>query len=858
MPSEPAAAARMEAGMALAALGSSAAGLAPGEAAARLARHGRNAVADRSETHPLAMLLAGFARPLPLLLLALAALDLATGQAASAAVIAAIVVLSILLGFVQEHRSRRAVQRLRALVRTDVQVIRPGPDGSPAAPCACPLEALVPGDVVALAAGDLVPADLRFLEAVDLFVDQSALSGEALPVAKHARVLADGSAPDDLANIGFMGTHVTSGSARALVIATGAATQFGRLAALLAEARERTAFERGIDRVVALLLRFMLAMAPLVFAINWATKGELHQALLFATAVAVGLAPEMLPMIVTVNLARGALLLSGRGIIVKRLGAVQSLGAIDVLCTDKTGTLTQDRVVLERHVDIAGKPSERVLDYAYLNSFYQTGLRNLLDTAVLRHAHVHARVAAGADWRKVGEIPFDFERRRMSVVLERPDGGRLLICKGAVEEITGACTSAELDGKRIAFGAGHAATLGSVAEGLNGEGLRVIAIAFRTLAPDECCLAEAALERDMVLLGYTAFFDPPKESAAPAIRALARHGVAVKVLSGDNAAVCAHVCGLVGIDAGRILDGRAVERLDDAALGPAAASATVFAKLTPQQKTRVIRALQGRGRVVGFLGDGINDGPALRCADVGIAVDTGADIARESADLVLLEKSLVAVDDGVLAGRIVFGNIVKYIRMSASSNFGNMLSVLGASVLLPFLPMAPLQVLLNTLLYDCSQTALTTDRVDPGYLALPRRWEVDSIRRYVLCFGPISSLFDYATFSLLWFGVGAAANVALFQTGWFVESLLSQTLIVYVIRTGLPGGGATRPSAPLVAASLLVCALGLWLPGSPLASLFGFVPLPSAYWGGLGAILAAYAGLTVFVKSWLIRRFGIG
>jgi Mg2+-importing ATPase len=839
------------------AFGSSAAGLSPDEAQARLLRYGRNIVAAQRTAHPLSLLLSGFARPLPLLLLALAALDLGTGQAISAAVIAAIVVLSCLLGFAQEYRSQRAVERLRALVRTDVQVLRRPADGKgEGAPRACPLEELVPGDIVALSAGDLVPADLRFLDTVDLFVDQSALTGEALPVEKHSRPAA-GDAPLELANLGFMGTHVTSGSARALVIATGAATSFGQLAGALAEARERTDFDRGIDRVVALLLRFMLVMAPLVLVLNWATKGDFHQALLFASAVAVGLAPEMLPMIVTVNLARGALVLSERGVIVKRLGAVQSLGAIDVLCADKTGTLTQDRVVLERHVDIAGKESERVLDYAYLNSYHQTGLRNLLDAAVLRHGHVHARLAAERDWRKVGEVPFDFERRRMSVVLERPGGERVLICKGAVEEITSVCASAELDGNRIGFGSGHAATLGGVVERLNASGLRVIAIAFRLLEPGETCLTDPALERGLVLLGYTAFFDPPKESAAPAIRALATRGVAVKVLSGDNAAVCAHVCGLVGIDAQSTLTGAEVERLDDAALGAAAAATTVFAKLAPQQKTRVIRALQGQGRVVGFLGDGINDGPALRCADVGISVDTGADIARESADLILLQKSLVAVDDGVLAGRTVFGNIVKYIRMSASSNFGNMLSVLGAGVLLPFLPMAPLQVLLNTLLYDCSQTALTADRVDPGYLALPRRWEVDSIRRYVLCFGPVSSLFDYATFALLWFGLGAWANVALFQTGWFVESLLSQTLIVYVIRTEM-GAGATRPAAALVAASLLVCAAGLWLPLSPLAPLLGMVPLPAAYWWGLAAILAAYAGLTLFVKCWLSRRFGIG
>lgn len=843
---------------ALHALGSGPDGITPDEAAARQLRYGRNLVADRRSALPFSLLLAGFARPLPLLLLALAGLDLGTGQAISAAVIGTIVVLSCLLGFVQEYRAQRAVERLRALVRSEAQAIRRTPDGHPAAGAsAIPLEELVPGDIVALSAGDLVPADLRFLETVDLFLDQSALTGEALPVEKHSRPLAGPAADLEFDNLGFMGTHVTSGSARALVIATGARTNFGQLAAAMVEAREPTDFDRGIDRVVALLLRFMLVMAPLVLLLNWTTKGDFHQALLFASAVAVGLAPEMLPMIVTVNLARGALQLSTRGIIVKRLGAVQSLGAIDVLCADKTGTLTQDRVVLERHVDVAGKDSNRVLDYAYLNSYYQTGLRNLLDAAVLRHGDAHARVAAKHDWRKVGEIPFDFERRRMSVVLERPGGERVLVCKGAVEEVASVCTSAELDGERVGFGSSHAATLGGVVERLNAEGLRVIALAWRVLEPEEVCLTDPTLERGLILLGYTAFFDPPKESAAPAIRALAGRGVAVKVLSGDNPAVCAYVCGLVGIDTRSILTGPELDGLDDTALGPAIARTTAFAKLTPHQKTRVIRALQGQGRVVGFLGDGINDGPALRCADVGISVDTGADIAKESADLILLQKSLVAVDEGVLAGRTVFGNIVKYIRMSASSNFGNMLSVLGASVLLPFLPMAPLQVLLNTLLYDLSQTALTADRVDPGYLALPRRWEVDSIRRYVFCFGPISSLFDYATFGLLWYGLAAWSDVPEFQTGWFVESLLSQTLIVYVIRSGLPGVKGTPPAPALVVASLLVCATGLWLPFSPLAPLLGLVPPPAAYWPGLALILAAYGGLTTLVKSWLIRRFGI-
>ncbi len=856
-PAALAAVASVDADEALRLLDTGPAGLAPAVARARRVRYGRNTVAATVRRPPLLALLAQFRRPLPLLLLALAGLDLATGQGISAAVIVVIVVLSSLLGFVQEHRSGRAVERLRAMVRTTARVLRPGPVAG-SLEIACPLEELVPGDLVLLAAGDPVPAEVRFLEAIDLFVDQSSLTGESLPVEKRAGPVPGPPPAAGYPNIGFMGSHVTSGSARALVVATGAATGFGRVAAALAEARERSDFDRGIDRVIALLLRIMLVMAPLVLVLNWASKGDLREALLFATAVAVGLAPEMLPMIVSVNLARGALALAGRQVIVKRLGAVQTLGAIDILCTDKTGTLTQDRVVLERHVDIHGRESELVLDYAYLNSFYQTGLRNLLDTAVLQYAHVHARLQGAHGWRKIGEVPFDFRRRRMSVVLERPDRARVLICKGAVEEIMSVSASAEREGGRGAFGTAHAESLSGVVQDLNAEGFRVVAIAYRILESGEAGLTDPALERDLTLVGYIAFYDPPRDSAAAAVAALARDGVAVKVLSGDNAAVCSHVCKLVGIDAAAILDGARVDALDDAELGRKAEQAGILARLTPEQKTRVIRCLQRRGRVVGFLGDGVNDGPALKAADVGIAVDTGADVAKESADLVLLQKSLVAVADGVLAGRTVFGNIVKYIRMSASSNFGNMFSVLGASVLLPFLPMAPVQVLLNNLLYDCSQTALTTDRVDPDYLARPRHWEIASLRRYVLCFGPISSLFDYATFGLLWYIVGAAQAPAMFQTGWFVESLLSQTLIVYVIRTGAPPSRTNRPSGALLAASLLVCLAGMWLPVSALAPSLGFVPLPAVYWWGLGAILAVYALLTEVAKSWLIRRFGIG
>jgi Mg2+-importing ATPase len=844
----------------LSALDTTAAGLAAAEARARLLRFGRNTIASEPRRVPLLVFLRQFSRPLPILLLALAGVDFATGQVISAFVIVVIVSLSSLLGFIQEHRSDRAEQRLRAMVRTTARVLRSDAGKSPGSgrTLEIALEELVPGDLVLLSAGDPIPAEVRFIEATDLFIDQSSLTGESFPVAKQADPATAPRFPSECTNLGFMGTHVISGSARAVVIATGGATSFGRLAASLIQKQERSDFDRGIDSVVNFLLRCMAVMAPLVLLLNWATKGDGYQALLFATSVAVGLAPELLPMIVSVNLARGALALVSKEIIVKRLGAVQTLGAIDVLCTDKTGTLTQDRVILEKHVDIFGNNSELVIDYAYLNSYHQTGLKNLLDSAVLSYSAVHARLKIDEGWRKVTEIPFDFQRRRMSVVLARPDGKHVLICKGAVEEIMNVCGSAELGTERMGFATSHAEALSAVVRDLNADGLRVIAIAYRTLSSSEQPAADPRAEHDLTLVGYIAFLDPPKDSAARAIAALKRHGIAVKVLSGDNAAVCAHVCRLVGIDADAAMDGAQVDQLNDAELGQAAVRTNVFAKLTPEHKTRVIRCMQQQGRIVGFLGDGVNDGPALKRADVGISVDTGTDIARESADLIMLQKSLLALDDGVIIGRTVFGNIIKYIRMSASSNFGNMLSVLGASVLLPFLPMAPVQILLNNLLYDCSQTALTTDRVDHAYLLRPRRWEIDNIRRYVLCFGPISSLFDYATFALLWFGLQASSNAALFQTGWFVESLLSQTLVVHIIRTcGLPFGD-NRPSTLLLAATLMVCGIGVWLPWSALAAPLGFAPPPAPYWWGLSAILIAYATVIQLAKAWLIRRFGVG
>ncbi|QGZ42883.1 magnesium-translocating P-type ATPase [Pseudoduganella flava] len=830
---------------ALAALGTASAGLPSAVAAARHAAPAAPAGARLAAWRHFARLAAS---PLSLLMLALAVLNYLTGARWSALLVAAIVLVSTLLSFVQERRSGRAAERLRALVRTTVVVRRPGaPDGRAEVPSA----ALVPGDVVLLAAGDSIPADLRIVAARDLFIDESALTGEAMPVEKTAHAVPDAAtlAPLAIPNLAWTGCHVLSGSATAVVLATGDATMFGHIASAAADAREITAFDRGVARYVGLMLRTMLVLVPLVFLLNAAGKGDWLQALLFAVAVAVGMTPELLPMIVTVNLAQGALAMARRHVIVKRLNAIQNMGAMDVLCTDKTGTLTQNRVILERHVDYLGRESDRVTGYAWLNSHYQTGLRNLLDDAVLQYVAARPALRPDGGYDKVDELPFDFERRRMSVIVARPDGSRLLVCKGAVEEVVPACSHADDNGTLVPLQPHHGAALSDAADALNGDGFRVIAVATREL-PHGAAACTVADERDLVLQGYIAFLDPPKESAARALALLAERGITVKVLTGDNPVTTASVCRHVGLAVHGSVTGAEL-----AAGGPAlddqVAQATIFARVTPQQKADIIRALQRRGHVVGYLGDGINDTQALRAADVGISVDGAVDIAKDSADVILLQKSLLALADGVREGRRVFGNISKHLRISASSAAGNVLSIVGASVLLPFLPLAPAQILLNNLLYDLSQTALAGDRVDPGWLRRPRRWEMGEIVRAMAVLGPLSSLFDYLTFAALWYLCGGATNPALFQTGWFVESLLSQTLVVHVLRTARLPLVQSRSTPALAMTTAAVCAVGVWLPSSSVGAALGFVPLPPVYWLVLPALLAGYLGMAQWLKAYV-------
>ncbi|MGZ3272504.1 MAG: magnesium-translocating P-type ATPase [Caulobacteraceae bacterium] len=839
-------------------LGSSQEGLSAGQAMARLRSVGPNRISREREAPILVELWRRFSNPLNLLLLALAAISWTLSDVRSALVIAVMVVLSVVLGFVQEHRSSAAAAKLAQMVSVKAAVRRAGAPGADADGFVeAPLDSLVPGDVVRLAAGDLIPADLRLLTAKDLYVNQSTLTGESMPAEKGAAPAHEpADSPFALPNLCFMGSNVTSGYATGLVLHTGRSTYFGQIADRIVAADTVTSFDKGMGRFVWLMMGFILVMTPTVFLINGLTKHDWLQALFFAVAVAVGLTPEMLPMIVTVNLARGAIAMSKKRAIVKRLNAIQNFGAMDVLCTDKTGTLTQDRVIMKLHVDVEGREDDRVLDYAYLNSHFQSGLRNLMDEAVLQHVEQEGRPAGADGYHKLDEIPFDFTRRRLSVVVRRPGEKPLLICKGAVEEVFSACVRYQERDAVERLDPSHLAKVQKVTGRLNRNGFRVIAVACRTL-DEERAAYDVSDERDMTLLGFVAFLDPPKETAAAAIRSLEASGVAVKILTGDNDLVTRKICHDVGLVIHRLVLGREVDAMDDLELAKAAEEAQVFAKVSPAQKARVIAALQQAGHVVGFLGDGINDGPALKAADVGVSVDTAVDIAKESADIILLEKSLGVLQEGVLEGRRVFGNITKYIKMGASSNFGNMFSVLGASILLPFLPMAPLQVLTNNLLYDFSQTTIPTDTVDAEYLARPRKWEIGNITRFMLFVGPISSIFDYATYFTMISVFGAWTRPALFQTGWFVESLLTQTLIIHIIRTTKVPFFQSRASAPLIVTTLIICAIGIWLPFSPLADALGFTPLPALYWPIIGAFLVSYAVLTHLVKSWFVRRWGV-
>jgi P-type Mg2+ transporter len=843
---------------ALQALESGPFGLSAEEAENRLDEYGPNELAYARRRGFWGDMLERCKSPLVIQLLVIAAVSGCIGEAKSAVIVGAMLVLSIGLSYILDNRSNRAVEALGKRVQPRTHVLRDGKESE------IKISEVVSGDIVVLGAGSIIPADVRLITARDFFVNQSSLSGESMAVEKTSdSVVSEGQAPWELSNACFLGSNVTSGTARGLVINTGMRTLFGSISARLAARPEQTSFDLGLKSFTWLMIRFMIVMVSAVFFIVGMTKGNWLESLLFGLSVAVGLTPEMLPMIVTVNLAKGALTMSKKKVIVKRLPSIQNFGAIDILCTDKTGTLTQDKVVLEQHVDITGHPSEDVLNYGYLNSYFQTGLRSILDRAVLDYADLDVE----REVRLVDELPFDFQRRRMSVVVDF-EGSNVLICKGAVEEIYSCCDHYQIGDEVYPLLGVIREDLFEEVEDLNEDGYRVLAIAYREFSREKTSFSVAD-ESELILLGYIAFFDPPKDSATEALRLLKEAGVKVKVLTGDNGLVARKVCRDVGLTADRVVTGGELSQLSPEAFSRAVRDADVLVKLTPAQKEEIVRALRDRGHVVGFMGDGVNDAPALRAADVGISVDSAVDVAKEAADIVLLEKNLHILEEGIIEGRKVFANIVKYIRMGASSNFGNMFSVVGASYLLPFLPMQPIQVLTNNLLYDVSQTGIPMDRVDDELIAKPLRWNIGNVKRFMMFIGPVSSIFDYATFALMWFFFNCSAFVdaattpqnqtalaKLFQTGWFVESLLTQTLIVHIIRTRRIPFIGSRASLHLTLTTLFIMAVGVWLPYSPFAGSLGMVPLPPIYWAWIAAFLVLYALLTHTVKTWFFKRYG--
>lgn len=854
-------------------LDSSEEGISEETAKKRISRHGLNEVNYDRAPAWYTQLIKSFINPFILILVAIVVISFlidvwfaAPGEKdwKTVIVITAMIIISSLLSFFQEYRSNRAAESLKGMVSNTAAVLRKGKQREE-----IPMSQMVPGDIVYLAAGDMIPADCRVLESIDLFIGESMLTGESLPVEKRPLAVTDSDSkpPIELENLCFMGTNVVSGSAKVIVIATGSETYFGSIGKSIVGKSPETNFDIGINKVSVLLIRFMLVMVPIIFLINGFVKGDWIEALLFSIAVAVGLTPEMLPVIVTATLAKGAMSMSKHKVIVKRLNAIQNLGAMDMLCTDKTGTLTLDKIVLTQHLNVLGLEDYEVLKWAYLNSFHQTGLKNLMDKAVLDHVEIHDYLKVEEDFEKIDELPFDFQRRRMSVILKQKNGKHLMISKGAVEEMIDLCTHSFNPGedRKLHIEEDEVVVLDqelrrSILEttsALNAKGLRVLVLAIREFDADHPLTYTVEDEKNLTLTGFIGFLDPAKPSAKPSIEALHQLNVEVKVLTGDNEIVTKKICGDVGIPVKNIMLGNELELISDEELTDRVDDISIFAKLSPLQKVRVVQSLRAKGHTVGVLGDGINDAPALKEADVGITVDNAVDIAKESSDIILLEKNLEVLHKGVVYGRETFGNIMKYIKMATSSNFGNVFSILGASAFLPFLPMLPIQLLFQNLLYDFSQISLPWDKMDEDFLEDPKKWEPKGIFRFMIYIGPISSIFDYVLFAVMFFVFKANSpdHQELFQTGWFVLGLLSQTLIVHMIRTKKIPFIQSWASAPVVAATSLVMILGIIIPFTPLAAVLSMVPLPFAYFPWLIGILLAYSLLTQLVKNWYIRKF---
>jgi len=837
-------------------------------------KYGRNEISHEKPKPLYKRLIEAFINPFTIVLFILASVSLVTDvilappgekKFVTVIIICTMVLISGFLRFIQETRSNNSADKLKAMVHTTVMVGRGDEDKTE-----IPLADLVPGDIVYLAAGDMIPADVRIIACKDIFISQAALTGESEPLEKSAGVLKDGGTnPLELSNLAFMGSNVISGSATCIVLATGDLTCFGSMAKEITGKKVVTNFEKSVNSVSWVLIRFIMCMIPVVLFVNGFTKGDWFEAFLFALSVAVGLTPEMLPMIVTTNLAKGAVSLAKKKTIVKNLNAIQNFGAMDILCTDKTGTLTQDMVVLEYHLDIHGVEDERILRHAFLNSYYQTGLKNLMDLAILKHASTEPYRSMQQKYTKVDEMPFDFNRRRMSVVIKDLEGKTQLITKGAVEEMLNISAYTEYKGEVAPITDDIKKEILSFVKKLNSEGMRVIAIAQKNSASgkDDFSVSD---EQDMVLIGYLAFLDPPKLTAKDALKALNDYGITVKVLTGDNDAVTETICEQVGLQIGNILLGSDVNEMDDSELSVAVEKTNVFAKLSPQQKARIVRILRQNHHTVGFMGDGINDAAAMRESDVGISVDTAVDIAKESADIILLEKDLMVLEKGVIEGRKISGNIIKYIKMAASSNFGNMFSVVAASSFLPFLPMKPIHIILLNLIYDISCIAIPWDNMDIEYLKKPRKWDASSLSKFMFWIGPTSSVFDITTFIVMFFiicpavfggpygapGVNSILFASLFNAGWFVESLWSQTLVIHMIRTPKIPFIQSRASLPLVLLTTASIAVGTIIPYTPLGDMIGMYPMPFMYFPWLIGMILCYMMLATLLKKMFIKKFG--
>ncbi|MBD2786153.1 magnesium-translocating P-type ATPase [Xenorhabdus sp. DI] len=856
-------------------------GLTDDNAVARLGQYGINEVAHEKTPHALMQLITAFHNPFIYVLLLLAAISFCTDyvlpslngeevELTDVIIILIMIALSGLLRFWQEYRTNKASEALKSMVNTTATVFRRPSDVTKSQKKEIPIKYLVPGDIIYLSAGDMIPADLYLIESRDLFISQAILTGEAIPVEKYdamAHVSAKTARPDkvsetellELTNVCLMGTNVASGTATAVVVATGKQTYFGSLAKSIVGTRAQTAFDRGVNSVSWLLIRFMLVMVPIVLLINGFTKGDWLDAALFALAVAVGLTPEMLPMIVSSNLAKGAIAMSKKKVIVKRLNAIQNFGAMDVLCTDKTGTLTQDKIILQHYLDTEGGEDVSVLHWAWLNSFHQSGTKNLMDQAIVRYGCVNSDLDFLRSYRKIDELPFDFVRRRLSISIQDLSKNYQLICKGAAEEMLSVCSYIRIKEKIIPLTEENRNNVMELVSRYNEQGFRVLILATRELSHDEVKHPlSVADEKEMVLQGLLTFLDPPKESAAIAIAALRENGISVKVLTGDNPVVTAKVCRDVDLDSGNILIGPDIELMCDEDLAKEVELRSVFCKLTPLQKSRILKSLQNNGHTVGFLGDGINDAPALRDADVGISVDTGTDIAKESADIILLEKNLMVLEEGVIKGRETFGNVIKYLNMTASSNFGNVFSVLVASAFIPFLPMLAIHLLVQNLMYDISQLSLPWDKMDKAFLKKPRKWDAKNIGRFMLWIGPTSSIFDITTYAVMWyvFAANSIEHQVLFQSGWFVEGLLSQTLVVHMLRTQKIPFVQSTAALPVLLTTLIIMVLGVYIPFSAFGTLIGLQPLPWEYFPWLIGTLISYCIVAQMMKRFYIRRFG--